>query len=263
MIAEIPGARLWFEDSGGAGAAVVLLHAGTGSSRLWRHQVPALAGAGLRVIAYDRRGHGQTEATKAGASAAADLAALLDHLKLERAHLVGTAAGAIVALDFALSSPGRVASLVLANTHLGLQDSDYVALQKRLRPAPQFDALPPEVKELGPSYRAANAEGTVQWLELERAARRKDAPTLPKTQNRLTYAALAGLVPPVLFLTGDADLYMPPPVLRLIASKVPGSRSLVIAECGHSAYWEQPEAFNRAVLGFLSDPKGCASPSRG
>jgi pimeloyl-ACP methyl ester carboxylesterase len=263
VIADIPGARLWFEDSGGAGPAVVLLHAGTGSSPSWRHQVPAFAGAGLRAIAYDRRGHGRTEATDAAAPAAADLAALLDHLKIEHAHLVGTAAGAIVALDFALSSPGRVRSLVLANTHLALQDEDYAALQKRLRPAPQFDALPAAVKELGPSYRAANPEGTAKWLELERGARRKDAPTLPRTQNRLDYDALAKLAMPVLFLTGDADLYMPPSVLRLLAGKVPGAKAVIVAEAGHSVYWEQPEAFNRAVLGFLSDPRGYSSPSPG
>ncbi|HYD56402.1 MAG TPA: alpha/beta fold hydrolase [Burkholderiales bacterium] len=263
MIAEISGARLWFEDSGGAGAAVVLLHAGTGSSRMWRHQVPAFAGAGLRVIAYDRRGHGQTESAEAVAPAATDLAALLDALRIEAAHLVGTAAGAIVAADFALSHPGRTRSLVLANTHLAIQDDAYAALQKRLRPPPQFDALPAEVKELGPSYRAAHPEGVQKWLEIERAARRKGAATLPETANPITFEALGRLAMPVLFLTGDADLYMPPHVLRLLAGSVPGAGAVVIPEAGHSAYWEQPAAFNDAVLRFLSGPKGDSSPIRG
>jgi pimeloyl-ACP methyl ester carboxylesterase len=251
VIAELPGARLWFEDSGGAGPVVVLLHAGTGSCRMWRHQVPALAGAGLRVIAYDRRGHGRTEANEAGV-AAEDLAALLAHLRIASAHLVGTAAGAIVALDFALSQPQRVRRLVLANTHGGLQDDDYLALQKRLRPSPQFDALPAEVKELGPSYRAADPEGVKRWLALEREARHKGIGTLPATAQRITSGSLAKLAMPVLLLTGDADLYMPPPVLRLLAAKIPRARAAVIAEAGHSAYWEQPDAFNRAVLDFLS-----------
>ena len=70
---------------------------------------------------------------------------------------VGTAAGAFVALDFALSYPQRVRSLVIANTIGVVQDPDYVELGRRIRP-PQFDALPPEVRELGPSYRAANAD---------------------------------------------------------------------------------------------------------
>lgn len=250
VIAELPGARLWFEDSGGAGPAAVLLHAGTGSCRMWRHQVPAFAGAGLRCIAYDRRGHGRTEA-KDAALASEDLRALLDRLGIGKADLVGTAAGAIVALDFALSHPGRVRRLVLANTHGGLQDDDYVALQRRLRPSPQFDALPSDVKELGPSYRAADPEGVQRWLALEREARQRGAAALPKTANRITYESLGKLSMPVLLLTGDADLYMPPAVLRLLAARIPGARTTLIAESGHSAYWEQPDAFNRTVLGFL------------
>lgn len=247
---EIAGARVGYQDSGGAGPAVVLLHAGTGSCRAWRNQVPAFAGAGMRVLAYDRCGHGLSEGAGSGV-ASQDLLALLDTLGVARAHLVGTAAGAIVALDFALSHPARVSKLVLANTHAGIQDDDYAALQKRLRPAPQFDALPPEVKELGPSYRAANPDGVKQWVELEQASRQKGAVTLPKTANRLTLESLGKLTAPTLVLTGDADLYMPPPVLRMLAAKIPGATTLVVPECGHSAYWEQPEAFNRAVLTFL------------
>jgi pimeloyl-ACP methyl ester carboxylesterase len=70
-------------------------------------------------------------------------------------------------------------------------------------------------------------------------------------RNRITYAALETIRLPTLLLTGDADLYMPPSVLRLFAARIRGCESVVIAECGHSAYWEQPELFNRAVLGFL------------
>jgi pimeloyl-ACP methyl ester carboxylesterase len=248
---EIAGARIAHDDSGGAGAAVVLLHAGTGSRRAWRHQVPALAGAGLRVVAYDRCGHGSSEGAGSGV-AAQDLLAFLDALKISQAHFVGTAAGAIVALDFALSHPMRVAKLVLANTHAGIQDEDYVALQKRLRPSPQFDALPPDVKELGPSYRAANPDGAKQWIALEQEARHKGALTLPKTSIRITFDTLAKLSAPTLLLTGDTDLYMPPPVLRLIASRIPNATTAVVPECGHSAFWEQPDLFNKLVLDFLT-----------
>lgn len=252
MLIPIHDARLACEDSGGAGPVVVLLHAGTGSSRAWRHQVPALAGAGMRVLSYDRCGHGCSEGAGCGTSAQ-DLLALVDVLSLPKFFLVGTAAGAIVALDFALSHPARVSKLVLANTHAGVQDEEYAALQKRLRPAPQFDALPPEVKELGPSYRAANAEGMKQWVALEHEARQKGTVTLPNTLNRITFEALGKISIPTLLLTGDADPYMPPPVLRLLASKIPSATTQVVPECGHSAYWEQPDIFNRTVLTFLTN----------
>jgi pimeloyl-ACP methyl ester carboxylesterase len=149
-----------------------------------------------------------------------------------------------------------VRKLVLANTHAGVQDEEYAAIQKRLRPVPQFDALPPEVKELGPSYRAANAEGVKHWVALEHEARQKGTITLPKTLNRITLEALGKISCPTLLLTGDADLYMPPPVLRMLAAKMPSATTQVVPECGHSAFWEQPHIFNQLVLTFLTENRG-------
>jgi pimeloyl-ACP methyl ester carboxylesterase len=239
-IAELSGLRLQYEESGGEGSGegppVVFLHAGSGSSRMWEQQIPAFSGAGYRFIAYDRRSEGV---------AADDLEALADHLGLERFHLVGTAAGGIVAVDYALSFPQRLRSLVIANSIVGVQDEDYVALSRSLRPLPQFDALPAEVRELGPSYRAANPQGTQRWKELAQQVK-----TQP-TRNRITFAALETIAIPTLLLTGDADLYTPPSVLRLFAARFPNCESVVVPECGHSAFWEQPDIFNRAVLDFI------------
>jgi pimeloyl-ACP methyl ester carboxylesterase len=169
-------------------------------------------------------------------------------LALERFHLVGTAAGANVAVDYALWRPQWLRSLVLANTIVGVTDPDYVELSRRLRPSPHFEAMPADFRELGPSYRAANAEGTRRWYT---RAQEKLRVTYT-TRNRITWAALETIKLPTLLLTGDADLYMPPSVLRLFAARFPKCESLVIPECGHSAYWEQPELFNRAVLDFLN-----------
>lgn len=250
MHAEIPGARIWYEDTQGGGPAVVLLHAGTGSAQMWRLQTPVFAQAGLRVIAYDRRGYGKSEGAPEGI-ASDDLRGLLDQLKIERAHLVGTAAGAIVAIDFALSFPGRVRGLVVANSHVGVQDEEYAQMQRRLRPSPQFEQLPAAVRELGPSYRAANAAGEQEWIALERSSRAAGTPTMPKSRNRITFAALEALAVPTLLLSGDADLYMPPSVLRMLEKRIRGSKAAVIPECGHSAYWEQPALFNKTVLDFI------------
>src|ERR1700736_3679433 len=97
--AGLPGVRIFYRDTGGSGVPVVFLHAATGSSRVWDYQIPAFRMAGYRVIAFDRRGWGRT-VSKAGepqaSTAADDLLGLLDHLSIERAHLVGTAAGGSV-----------------------------------------------------------------------------------------------------------------------------------------------------------------------
>jgi pimeloyl-ACP methyl ester carboxylesterase len=254
MHAAIPGAKIWYEDTGGSGAPVVFLHAGSGSSRMWKHQLAAFAAAGFRAIAYDRRGHGRTTAggSDTPPAAADELRALVDSLRIERFHIVGTAAGGIVAFDFALSFPARVRSLVFANSHGGVQDEDYLALQRRLRPAP-FDALPGEVRELGPAYRAANAAGTGEWNDLEHLSLPGGGP-MPKviTRTRITFSALETITVPTLLITGDADLYTPPPVLELFAKRIKTSTSLVLFACGHSAYWEQPARFNQAILDFIA-----------
>ena len=206
---------------------------------MWEHQISDFTGAGYRFIAYDRRAEG---------NAIDDLQALAEHLALDRFHLVGTAAGGIVAVDYALSFPKRLRSLVVANSIIGIQDEEYVELSRRLRPAPEFPALPAEIRELGPSYRAANPAGTQRWKELAKEGH----PTPQATRNRITFEALQTIQTPTLLITGDADLYTPPPVLRLFAARFPNCESVVIPECGHSAFWEQPETFNRVVLDFLS-----------
>jgi len=252
--ADLPGVRLSYTDTGGRGVPVVFSHAATGSSRVWEYQVPAFASAGYRVITYDRRGFGQSIPEPGGpqpGTGADDLLALIDHLGLDRLHLVGTAAGGIVALDFAVSFPQRLRSLVVANSIGGVQDEDYLEIGRRLRP-PQFNALPPDVRELGPSYRAANPGGTARWLELEKQSRPEGTPPPVQTfRNRLTFSLLETIAVPTLLMTGDADLYSPPAVLRLFTARIRNSASVIVPEAGHSIYWEQPDLFNQKVLEFL------------
>src|SRR5712691_6305627 len=252
--AELPGARIFYQDSGGGGTPVVFLHAATGSSRVWEYQIPAFTAAGYRFIAFDRRGWGRTVVDPAGpqpGTGADDLLGLLDRLTIERVHLVGTAAGGSVALDFALSYPQRLRSLVFANGIGGVQDQDYLELGRRIRP-PQFDALPPEVRELGPSYRADHAAGTQRWMDLEKISRPAGlrAPVQP-LRNRITFSMLETMKVSTLLLTGGADMYAPPPVLRLFAARIKNAESMIVPDAGHSIYWEEPETFNRAVLDFI------------
>lgn len=250
----VPGARIFYRDTGGGGTPVLLLHAATGSSRVWASQFSAFAAAGYRAIAFDRRGWGRTEVTPGGPAGTADddLLALLDQLHLGRVHVIGTAAGGFVALDFALSYPQRLRSLVVANSIGAVEDPDYVAMGRRIRP-PEFDKLPPEFRELGPAYRASNPEGTARWVELEKISRPAGPRTGPQAlRNPITFSLLETIHVPTLLLTGGADLYAPPPILPLFAARIQGAETLVIPEAGHSAYWEQPETFNRAVLQFIA-----------
>lgn len=249
--ADLPGVRIWYVDTGGKGVPVVFLHSNTGSSANWEHQIPAFTSANFRFIAYDRRGWGRS-VTEPGAppdTGADDLHALMKHLKVDRFHLVATAGGGFVGLDYALSFPQELRSLVIANSIGGMQDEDYVELGRRLRPPP-FDALPPELREVGPAYRAANPDGTRRWIELEHMSRQNGAQAQP-FRNRMTFALLENIKVPALFITGDADMYAPPPLVKLFTARIKNSEMKIIPEAGHSSYWEQPGAFNDAVLKFI------------
>src|SRR5262249_33560005 len=158
----------------------------------------------------------------------------------------GTAGGGFVAFDYALSFPEQLRSLIVANSIGGMQDQEYLELGRRLRP-PQFDALPADLRELGPAYRAAEPEGTRRWIDLEHMSRQSGATAQPN-RNRMTFSMLESIKVPTLLITGDADLYAPPPLLRMFTSRIKGSVSQIIPEAGHSSYWEKPEIFNRAVL---------------
>ena len=252
--ADLPGVHLWYTDSGGSGIPVVFLHAATGSSLVWEHQVPAFKAAGYRVIAYDRRGFGRTTLDPAGpqpGTGAGDLQNLMSHLGIRRFHLVGTAAGGFVAFDYALSFPQSLRSLVVANSIGGVTDGDFQKMGARLRP-PQFNAMPAEIREVGPSYRAANPEGTERWIALEKA-NRAPGPLAPAQtmRNQITFAELEKIGVPTLLLTGDADMFAPPAVMKLFAARIKNSRTVTVPEAGHSTYWEEPELFNGAILKFI------------
>jgi pimeloyl-ACP methyl ester carboxylesterase len=252
---DLPGVHLWYDDSGGPGVPVVFMHAASGTSESWVQQLPAFTSVGYRCVTYDRRDWGRSRPDPFGEQpgcAGDDLRGLVDHLHLDRFHLVATAAGAPGALDFTLSHPERVRALVLADCTGGLQDADALDFQQRIRP-PEIEALPVELREVGASYRGANPEGLRRWLQIERSTRpegctsRRQAP-----RNRLDGAHIAALRLPVLLLAGEADLITPPAYMRLLADRIPGSRLASVPEAGHAAFWEQPEVWNRLVLDFLA-----------
>lgn len=251
---ELPGVNLWYEDTGGHGTAVIFLHAASGTSESWVYQLPEFTGAGYRCITYDRRGWGRSRPAETGEQpgyGSDDLHGLVNHLSLERFHLVTTAAGGIVGLDYALEHPEQVWSLVVANSIGGVQDSAYLEIQHRIRP-PEIQELPIELRELGPSYRGINPEGTRRWIEIERRTRQDGAHGRPQpTRRPITYERLGTMSVPVLVLAGEADLLSPPALMRLLAAHIPDCQVATIPEAGHAAFWEQPAMWNRLVLDFI------------
>lgn len=249
-LAQLHNVKLWYSDTGGNGPAVVFVHPSTGSGLIWSHQQPVFAAAGYRVISYSRRGYAGSEAGPKDdpGSSAEDLNELMDALKVDRFHAIGLAAGGMTTIDYALSYPQRLFSVVEACTIMGITDAGYLALSNGLRPE-GFAKMPAEFREVGPSYRATNPEGVKVWIELEHKAIHQNV--AQRRNNKVTFEALKTMKVPTLLLTGDADLFTPPAVLRLFAEHIPDNEAVVIPESGHSVYWEQPDAFNRVVLEFI------------
>jgi pimeloyl-ACP methyl ester carboxylesterase len=251
--AELPGVKLWFTDTGGTGTPIVLLHANTGTSVSWESQAVAFAREGYRVIGFDRRGWGKSLANPATGpqpgSVAADLDALVDHLKLDKFHLVGVAGGGFVSLDYAAWRPERLRSLVVAGSTGQFAEKEMRDITARVE-IPELRNQAAVYREVGPSYRGVNPEGTKRWIEIEEHAQQPGAPSQPlRTPN--TFAKLAAVTMPILVMAADADLLAPPALMRAWAAHLKNYEWSTVPDSGHAIAWEHPDIFNEKVLGFV------------
>jgi len=251
--AEIASTRLWYWDTGGSGEAVILCHPASQSCQIWEYQRDVLVDAGFRVIAYSRRGHYRSEwgAAEDPGTTVDDLLALVDYLNIGRAHVLGAAAGGITATGFAVAHSDRVATLILAGTIVAPAEDDWRALYGRLGIQEVRDAVSTEFLELGPTYRASNPEGVKRFAELGKWSLAAGSLKQPLGVN-VSWADLEQLVTPTLLVTGEADLFAPPPLQSLVAGHLRNHHIEKIREAGHAAYWEAPKTFNAIVLNFLA-----------
>ncbi len=251
--AELPGVKLWFTDTGGTGVPLMLLHANTGTSAVWASQVTSFSRAGYRVIAFDRRGWGKSTANAATGSQpgsiAGDLDALVNDLKLDNFHLLGVAGGGFAALDYASWRPERLRSLVIGASTGQVTDKEVADFIARIE-VPGIRKLPAVYREVGPSYRGANPDGTKRWTEIDEHARQPEALDQPlRTPN--TFAKIATIPTPTLIIAADADLLAPPALMRIWAAHMKNHEWAVVPDVGHAIAWEQPDVFNEKVLEFV------------
>jgi pimeloyl-ACP methyl ester carboxylesterase len=249
--AELPGTRLWYWDTGGDGEPVVFLHPATGSALIWLYQQPVFAKAGYRVIAYSRRNHYNSDLASEDnpGMGSEDLHNLIEFLGVEKFHAVSSAAGGSVAADYAFSHSERLLSLTVCSNNLAARNGYIAETAARIRPQEE-KGLPRWFWELSPSYRAANPAGMEKWIELNRKSVTGKGGR-QKLANVVTPQKLETLKVPTLLMTGAADPATPPSIIRMIARHVPDNEVVIVAEAGHSSYWERPQFFNRSVLDFI------------
>jgi len=254
-MAALPGTHLGYWDTGGAGQPIVLLHPASGSALVWLYQQPVFAEAGYRVIAYSRRNYYNSDLAPADnpGTASADLQNFIEYLGLEKFHIVSSAAGGSIAADYALSHPERLLSLTVSSNNLAAANG-YIAEAAAMMHLREWDDLPRWFRELGPSYRGANPAGVAKWTELNEISETGKG-ARQKLVNIVTPEKLVTLKVRTLLMTGAADMFTPPSITRMIARHVPDNEVVIVPESGHSPYWEQPEFFNRTVLGFIGRRK--------
>jgi pimeloyl-ACP methyl ester carboxylesterase len=250
-MAALLGTHLGYWDTGGPGEPIVLVHPASGSALVWLYQQPVFAQAGYRVVAYSRRNYYNSDLAPADnpGTASEDLQNFIDFLRIGKFHLVSSAAGGSVAADYALSHPERLLSLTVSSNNLAAA-SGYIAEAAAKIRLKEWDDLPRWFRELGPSYRGANPAGVAKWTELNLISETGKG-ARQKLVNVVTPDKLETLKVGTLLMTGAADMFTPPSITRMIARHLPDNEVVIVPECGHSPYWEQPEFFNRTVLEFI------------
>lgn len=256
-------ARIAWERQG-AGPPLVLVH-GLGYAR-WGWE-PVLEGLSERfdVIVLDNRGIGASAAPPGpytAAELADDVVGVLDAASVERAHVVGTSLGGMIAQELALAHPGRVDRLVLACTTPGGPKA-YPLPDGTLRLIAEAPTLEPSVA-LRRFVENALARATVeQRPELVRAilAHRLADPQSPEGwaaqaaagQSFDAFDRIGAIVAPTLVQHGTEDRVVDVRNAALLGSSIPGARVELFDGCGHLYFWEQPERFVASVSAFVED----------
>jgi 3-oxoadipate enol-lactonase len=257
--ADVNGTRLYYEDADDGDEAVIFIHGFALDSRMWDDQFSAFASR-FRVVRYDMRGFGRSDAFGEEAySAVSDLHALMRALGISSASLVGLSLGGGLAIDFTLTYPRDVISLVLADSIVG-----------GWQWSSEWD------ESVTPTWEAGRAEGAdaarQRWLAMPLfapALERPDAgarltemisdysgrhwttnhPQIyldPPAINRLTEIEI-----PTLVVLGDRDEPDFHLIAKALTAGIAGATQVVIHGAGHMSNMESPEEFNQVVLDFL------------
>jgi len=272
------GVRLWFEETG-SGAPVIFVHEFAADHRSWEAQMRHF-GQRYRCITFGARGYPPSDVPEKPSSysqvrATDDILAVLDHLKIPAAHVVGLSMGGFATLHFGFRHPTRALSLVVAGVGYGaekeqqakfksevevvarsLLEEGMVAFAAKYAYGPtrvQFENKEPRgfaqfKKELG-EHSALGSANTQLGVQGAR-------PSLYDLVDRMR-----AMTVPTLVLTGDEDWPCLAPSL-LLKREIPSAALAVMPNCGHTINLEDPDLFNRIVGDFIVQVQAGRWPKR-
>src|SRR5258706_6682843 len=260
------GTRLYYEESG-SGTPLVFVHEFAGDHRSWEPQLRFFARY-FRCVAYNARGFPPSDVPEDGARysqahARDDIVAVLDHLKIEKAHLVGLSMGGFAVLHAGIAYPQRARSLVIGGCGYGAEPDKKAKFQAECEAAAaSFDANWSEAAKkyaLGPTRGQFQNKDPRGWAEVAQQLRDGSSKGHALTMRgvQMKRPSLWELVDgmkkidrPALILTGDWDDPCLEPAL-LMKRSIATAGLVVLPYSGHTINIEEPDAFNRAVLEFL------------
>jgi len=256
--ADVNGQKLYYEDTGGDGTAIIFSHGLYMDHEMFAPQVDALRDS-WRCITWDERAHGATVTTADPFTywdSASDLFGLLDHLGIERAVLAGMSQGGYLSLRAALTAPERARALVLIDTQSGVEDPSKVAAYTQLIDLwAGEDGPPQELLDIVASIILGTGwDGTPAWQAKWR--------TLPAEQvrqafNTLTSRAddvtsrLGEISVPAVVIHGDQDAAIDVDSAQALADAL-GADLALIPGGGHAANLTHPVEANAALTRFLA-----------
>lgn len=239
---EREGAWIWYATYG-VGAPVILLHGGLGHSGNWGYQVPALVASGHCAVVIDSRGHGRSTRDARPYTyelMAADVLAVMDALRMERAWFVGWSDGACIALVFAAQNPSRVEGVFFFACNMdpsGVKEIESSPMLERCfgRHAKDYARLsntPDQFKDL------------VEAVSL-----------MQRTEPNYSASDLAAIRVPVTIVQSERDEFIKREHAEYLARTIPGAELMMLDGVSHFAPLQRPELFNAAVLRFVGGLK--------
>jgi 3-oxoadipate enol-lactonase len=266
-ILEVQGGKIAYEAEG-RGSPIVLLHEGIADRRMWNREFALLA-RGHHVARYDLRGYGNSPPATAEFSPVQDLAALIDHLSMERPLIVGPSVGGKIALDLALAHPDKVGGLLLVAPAYSGMDYDHVPGGKstferdeRLSKAAadawsagHLEEATEQLRQLWASaltgseldlFRAMVRDNAKEVFE-ERSGQHERRGTGPPAAVRLNE-----IRSPTRILVGDLDNPAMPHCANFLARGIAGATVQLVPGADHLLNLSAPKAFDAALASFPS-----------
>ncbi|MDP3175433.1 MAG: alpha/beta hydrolase [Phenylobacterium sp.] len=272
------GVRLHYEETG-AGVPVIFVHEFAGDHRSWEAQMRRF-GQQRRAISFAARGYPPSDvpqdvAQYSQARATQDIACVLDHLKIDKAHVVGLSMGGFATLHFGFRHPERALSLCVAGCGYGAEPGEQEKFRSEVAAVAAFlDAHGMEVfaekYAYGPTRVQFQNKDPRGFAEFKRMLAEHSLIGSRNTQLGVQgerpslyelVEQMRGLTTPTLVLTGDEDWPCLQPAL-LMKQTIPTAALAVMANCGHTLNLEDPDQFNRLVEDFISQVEAGRWPTR-